>query len=51
MLHGGRQLIKVPLPKMPPTTLLAFGVWEVTWGGGGGQMLHGIVVTVYEGGG
>ena len=36
---------------MPPTTLPAFGVWEVTGGrrgGGGGEMLHGIVVALHE---
>ena len=31
-----RQLLKAPLPKMPPSTLPPFGKWEVTGGGGGG---------------
>ena len=43
-----RQLLKVLLPKMAPPTLAPFGVWEVT--GGGGGVLHGVVVAVHEGG-
>ena len=51
MLHGGggpkAPTLEGATLQMPHSTLLTFGVWEVT--GAGGGMLHGVVVVAHEG--
>ena len=43
------RLLKAPLPKMPPSTLPPFGIWEVT-GGHLEELLHGVVFVGHPGG-
>ena len=44
-----RRLLKAPLPKLPPSTLLPFGKGDVT-GGHQEELLHGVVFVGHRGG-